>query len=84
VSGEVVREEWELTGQPHGAIGGKPFPPYRFVFGNPNEMAANKEDGTTSEQRARSFMALADVDQWTDVRLRSRVIVESPWREEQI
>lgn len=72
------RQEWELTGQPNGSIGGKPFPPYRFVFGNPNE---GSRDGTP-EQRARNFIALAKVCDWTDVRLRSRVIVEHPWQEE--
>lgn len=73
------RQEWELTGQPNGSIGGKPFPPYRFVFGNPNEM--NSSPGTP-EQRARDFIELAKVCDWTDVRLRSRVIVEYPWQEE--
>jgi hypothetical protein len=68
----IVREEWELTGQPDGG-----FPPYRFVFGNPNE--CNREG--TPEERARSFIALCCAD-WSDVRLRSRVIVEHPWRVE--
>lgn len=74
---EYRREEWELTGQPNGSIGGKPFPPYRFTFGNPNE--GNREG--TPEERARSFIALCCQD-WTGVRLRSRVIVEHPWQEE--
>lgn len=72
------REEWELTGQPHGAIGGKPFRPYRFVFGHPGEC----DQDSTPEKRARDFIKLAEVCQWTDVRLRSRVIIEHPWQEE--
>ncbi|WP_207760621.1 hypothetical protein [Mycolicibacterium sphagni] len=75
----IRREEWELTGQPDGTIGGKPFPPYRFVFGNPHE--ARGMEGT-AEERARSFIELANVDRWTDVKLRRRVVIEQPWEDQ--
>lgn len=72
-----VREEWEVTGEP-----GEPFPPYRFVFGDPNE---SNKDGSP-EQRARDFVEIVRKGGgWYDtIRLRSRVITESPWREEDL
>lgn len=81
----TVREEWVVTGEPSNdpaAI--VPYPPYRFVFGNPNEAA--RDNGTTPEERARAFAAMTlkyDPTGWGGtIRLQSRIITETPWKDE--
>jgi hypothetical protein len=74
-----IREEWEVT----SSNPGEGYPPYRFVFGNPGE-GRYKEPGSTPEQRAREFVAaVAEHGGWpSPIKLRSRVIVDTPWVDE--
>lgn len=82
----TVREEWLVTGEPslspNALANGPAYPSYHFVFGGPGEF---KKDGTP-EERAREFVAgiyRHDPSGWGGtIRLQSRVITESPWKDE--
>lgn len=67
------REEYEVTGNPHG------FPNYKFVFGNPHEVY---KEGTPKERAEDFINAIKNHDDWAHtIKVRRRVIREYEWEE---